>query len=101
LAQDVLEDPDEPSSGASRMSNKESKKALSDAVEELDAARDAAQLKVHLLSMDARRTWDQLEDSFSSLKENLAREGEKVAEASAVAARDLARSIRRFVESHL
>jgi hypothetical protein len=83
------------------MSKKESTKTLTEAVEELDAAREAARLKVHLLSMDARRTWDELEGSFSSLKKDLARESEKAAEASAVAARDLARSIRKFVESHL
>jgi hypothetical protein len=83
------------------MATKESSKALSQAVDELDAARDAAKLKLHLLSMDARRTWDEVEGSFASLKKSLAQQGEKAAESSAVAARDLARSLRKLLEEHL
>jgi len=83
------------------MATKESTKALSEAVGELDAAREAAKLKLHLLSMDARRTWDEIEDSFLSLKQSLAQQSEKTAESSAVAARELARSLRKFVEKHL
>jgi hypothetical protein len=83
------------------MDTRESSKALSQAVSELDATREAAKLKVHLLSMDARRTWDEVEGSFLSLKKSLAQQGEKAAESSATAARDLARSLRKFVEEHL
>ena len=80
------------------MSKNESTKALDDAKQELEAAREAARLKVHLLSMDARRTWDDLEKKFHAVQKDLGERGEKVGEASATAARELARSIRKFVE---
>ena len=83
------------------MATKESTKVLTEAVGELDAAREAAKLKMHLLSMDARNTWDELEGNFLSLKQTLAQQGEKATESSAAAARDLARSLRKFVEKHL
>jgi vacuolar-type H+-ATPase subunit H len=83
------------------MTKKESKKALHDAVVELEAAREAARLKLHLFSMDAKRTFEDLEDRAKELQNKLTEESEKVAESSAVAARDLARSIRKFVEKHV
>ncbi len=83
------------------MATKEPSKALSEAVDELDAAREAARVKMHLFSMDARHAWDEIEGSFLSLKRDLAQQGEKAAETSATTARDLARSIRKFVEKHL
>lgn len=83
------------------MLTKESQKALTDAKAELDAAREAARLKLHLLSMDARRAWDELEGKIEEVHQNLEERSEKATEASASAARDLARSIRKFVEKHV
>jgi hypothetical protein len=83
------------------MLKKESQDALKDAKEELEAAREVARLKLHLLSMDARRTWDELEGKIQELQGKLGERGEKATEVSAVAARDLARSIRKFVEKHV
>ncbi len=80
------------------MSKNESMKALNDAVQELETARETARVKLHLLSMDARNTWDGMEAKFLELKQNVENQGEKVAEASASAARDLARSIRKLVD---
>jgi len=79
----------------------ESSDALKEAADELGAARDAARLKLHLLSMDARKTWDELESRVQAVQQELSGEGEKVAAASATAARDLARSIRKFVEHYV
>jgi hypothetical protein len=83
------------------MSKDESQKVLEDAKRELEAAREVARLKVHLLSMDARRTWDELNGRVESLQKDLGKHGEEVGQASAAAARDLARSLRKFVEKHL
>jgi hypothetical protein len=51
--------------------------------------------------MDARRTWDELNGRVESLQKDLGKHGEEVGQASAAAARDLARSLRKFVEKHL
>jgi hypothetical protein len=82
------------------MSKQDSNKALHEAVEELDAAREVVRLRLHLLSMDARRGWDGLEEKVKELQHDLVQSGEKVGEASAIAARELARSVRKFVERH-
>src|SRR6185436_5551440 len=58
LARNVLE---RLHQGALPMSE-ESKKAMNEAVEELEAAREAARLKLHLFSMDARRALEGLEE---------------------------------------
>ena len=50
------------------MSKNESQKALEDAKGELAAARETARLKLHLLSLDARRAWDELEGKFQSFR---------------------------------
>jgi hypothetical protein len=83
------------------MSKNEPLNTLEDARDELGAARELARLKLHLLSMDARRTWDELEGKFQSLQEDLGKQGEELGQTSATAARDLARSIRKFVEKHI
>ena len=83
------------------MSKNESQKTLDDAKDELEAAREMAKLKLHLLSMDARRTWDELEGKFQSFQKDLEKTSEEVGQSSAIAARDLARSIRKFVEKHI
>ena len=78
--------------------SKESKKALTEAVEELEAAREAARLRFHLFSMDARRALEGLEDKAKEFHALLVEESEKTTEASAGRARDLARAIRKFAE---
>ena len=83
------------------MSKNESLTALDEAKQELEAAREVARLKLHLLSMDARRTWDDLEGKFQAFQEDLGKRGEEVGQASAAAARDLAGSIRKFLEKHI
>ena len=49
------------------MPSKETSKTLHEAVAELYAAREAARLKMHLFSMDARTAWDELERKFATL----------------------------------
>ncbi len=83
------------------MSKKDANQLLIEAKQELEAAREAARLKLHLLSMDARGKWDDLEKKFQGLQADLSETGEKVGETSAAAARDLAHSIRKFVEKHV
>ena len=51
------------------------------AVEQLAALRDEAKLQLHLLSMDARTRWHDLERDIAALEEQANRDGEKAAEA--------------------
>ena len=83
------------------MTNTETTKALDEAVRELEAAREAARLKVRLLSMDTQRAWHDLEGKIEALTFNLKQRSEKAAESSAVAARDLARSVRQFIQKQM
>ena len=83
------------------MSSNEPKVALNDAAKELDLAQETVRLKLHLLSMDARRAWQGLEGRFLKLKDEIEERGERTVADSAVAARDLAHSIRKFVEKNL
>lgn len=80
---------------------RETSEALKEAVEELDAARETARLKLHLLSLDAKRAWSEVEAQFRETQKALGEQGEHAAEMSAKAARDLARSIRKFLEDHV
>jgi hypothetical protein len=86
--------------GVNAMS-KESKRALNEAVEELEAAREAARLRLHLFSMDARRAIEGLEDKAKEFHALLVEEKERTSESSAEMARDLARAIRKFAEKHV
>ena len=80
--------------------SKESTKALNEAVEELEAAREAARLRLHLFSLDARRALEGLEDKAKEFHALLVGESERTADASAEMARDLARAIRKFAQKH-
>jgi hypothetical protein len=83
------------------MSKNESLTALDEAKQELEAAHEVARLKLHLLSMDARHAWDDLEGKFQALQDDIGKRSEELGQASAEAARDLAGSIRKFLEKHI
>lgn len=79
----------------------ETNEALNEAVRELDATREAVRLKLNLLSLDAKDAWKEIETQLQATQNALAGRSEHAAETSARAARDLARSIRKFVQKHL
>jgi hypothetical protein len=70
-----------------------------EALKELALVRDEARLRWHLLSMDARKRWQELEDKVESLEQSLRRRGEKANEAVLTAARDLSKTARDFLNS--
>jgi len=78
----------------------EANKALKEAVEELNAAREAVRLKLHLLSLDAKEAWNEVETRLQETESALGGQSERAAEVAASAASDLARSIRKFAEKH-
>lgn len=64
-------------------------------------ARDEARLKLHLLGMEGRKRWDELEDKIFSIEERLGQKAEKTADAVAESALELADSVKQFVDAHL
>jgi hypothetical protein len=79
----------------------ETNEALKEAVEELNAARETVRLKLNLISLDAKEAWREVETRLHETQSALNGKSEHAAEVSANAARNLARSIRKFVEKHI
>jgi CBS domain-containing protein len=73
-------------------------RTLKRALDELTRARDEAKLELHLLGMDARRMWNDLEARAEALEEELTTKGGRAADASLSKVEELARSIRELVE---
>lgn len=67
------------------------------AVERLLALRDETKVQLHLLSLDARKRWDELEKEIVALEERASREGEKAVEAVAETASDLTRTLNELM----
>lgn len=67
----------------------------------LTTARDQARLSLHLLSMDARQKWDQLEGKILGLESKIGLEAESISEATASAAIELSASVKQFVDQHV
>jgi hypothetical protein len=67
----------------------------------LIAARDEVRLKVHLLGMESKKHWDELEAKIFSLEARLGQGAEKMTEATAVSALELADSVKQFMDAHL
>jgi hypothetical protein len=74
---------------------------LSHPLEFLSSAREQMRLSLHLLSLDARQKWDELEGKILSLEHKIGQEAEAATEATASAAIDLSGSVKSFVDSHV
>lgn len=83
------------------MAHKPASQSLKEALVDLEAARDQARLKLHLWSMDAQTKWKQLESKVQSFQQSAETEAERITDESAAKARELARTVRKFVEQHL
>jgi CBS domain-containing protein len=70
------------------------------ALEQLTALRDEAKLQLHLLSLDARARWHNLEREIAALEELAYRDGEKAAEALQETAQRLTGSLNELMASH-
>lgn len=83
------------------MAHKPASQSLKEALVDLEAARDQARLKLHLWSMDAQMKWKELESKVQSFQHSAESEAERITDESAAKARELARTVRKFVEQHL
>ena len=81
------------------MTTSDSKTASS--LDMLTSARDQVRLSMHLLSLDTRQKWSELEGKILSLEYKIGQEAERLSDATADAAIDLSASVKAFVDSHV
>ena len=74
---------------------------LSHPLETFAAAREQLRLNLHLLNMDARQKWTELEAKILNLESKIGQEAESLSEATASAAIDLSGSVKEFVDNHV
>jgi hypothetical protein len=74
---------------------------LSQPLEFLSSTREQMRLSLHLLNLDVRQKWDELEGKILSLENKIGQEAESISEATASAAIDLTGSVKEFVDSHV
>jgi len=71
------------------------------ALSQLASMRDEAKLRLHLLSLDARKRWDELEAAFTALEQRANQEGEKASEMLNENVNKLSRSFADFITSQM
>ncbi len=74
---------------------------LSHPLQSFSAAREQIRLSLHLLNMDARQKWEELEGKILSLENKIGQEAESLSEATASAAIDLSGTVKEFVDNHV
>jgi CBS domain-containing protein len=74
------------------------KDSIQHALRELLAARDEVRLRMHLLSLETRHRWGELEAKLLFFQDQVSDGGERVAEAALAKARELTYAVRDFVE---
>ena len=74
---------------------------LNKPLEYLSSTREQMRLNLHLLSMDARQKWDELEAKILSVENKLGQEAESLSETTANAALDLTATVKDFVDNHV
>jgi len=66
-------------------------------LEQLLAARDEAKVQLHLLGMDARRAFAELEPQITALEQRAEQEGEQAMESLKSASQELTRTIHELM----
>ncbi|MEP7049480.1 MAG: hypothetical protein ABJB12_03975 [Pseudomonadota bacterium] len=74
---------------------------LSHPLQYFSAAREQIRLSLHLLNLDARQKWDELEGKILNLENKIGQEAESLSEATANAAIDLTGVVKDFVDNHV
>lgn len=83
-----------PPSSSSKATPQSSSKLLSDAWAELVSVRDQARIQVHLFSLDAKQSWNELEAKLQALP------SDGPADTVLVRLRELTRLARAFIDEH-
>ncbi len=69
--------------------------------ESLSTLRDEACVQAHLLSMDARERWQELETKLAALETKLDQGGAKLSDSLAAAEHELEAKVREFLKTHV
>jgi CBS domain-containing protein len=79
----------------------ESRRVKHQILEQLTSLRDEGKVQLHLLSLDARQHWSELEKQVSELESAADRGGEKATELLKQTAHELTRSLNEFMAKHM
>ena len=74
---------------------------LSRPLDILASARDQVRLNLHLLSLDTRQKWTELEGKILSLENKIGQEAESISDTTASAAKELSGTVKEFVDAHV
>ena len=74
---------------------------LAHPIETFSAAREQIRLSLHLLNLDVRQKWEELEGKILSLEHKIGQEAESLSETTASAAVDLSGMVKDFVDNHV
>jgi len=80
---------------------KSSTESVKSALVDLMAKRDDARVRLHLLSMDGRQKWNELEDKVNALEHDLGERAGRSAEEQAEHVKALAHKVQEFAEKYL
>lgn len=69
-------------------------------IDALATARDRARVQLHLLSLDARDSWHELESKIDNLQANLENDGDRLTESATKKVRELTRSVKEMLQQH-
>ncbi len=82
------------------MTKQASDRNIEDVFKELAAARDEARVRLHLLSLEARERWQELEAKIDAVEQGLGQRGDKIGEAARAKAHDLTELVKGFMRTH-
>jgi CBS domain-containing protein len=71
------------------------------ALSQLARLRDEARVKLHLLSLDTRQRWSELDSAIGALETRANQEGEKATDLFAESARELTRAVGEFMVNQM
>ncbi len=71
------------------------------ALQDLIQVRDEARVRLHLLSLEARQRWDEIEPAITALEQRAAGEGERASDVLGEKIRHLGQQLRELMDEHL
>ena len=80
---------------------RESRRVKHQILEQLTALRDEGRVQLHLLSLDARRSWNELEKQIDKLELEAERGGARAADLLKQGAYELTRDVNGFMAKHM
>lgn len=80
---------------------RDARHAKNQILEQLTALRDEGRVQLHLLSLDAKERWDELEERISKLEREADQEGDKAVEVLKHTAHELTRAVGDFMTKHM